>query len=108
MRSWRQLAQATLDARDAVDLAHLANQLIEIIFDVHENLVADDEPSSFARIQQHPICKAWTQIMLRLTCATPGEFGYKLDLREVEKIAYPNLSNPEENRGQTTSAHISK
>jgi hypothetical protein len=93
-RNWEQLAKDTLDAQDSVDLAHLSKQLIEIIFDVHENLLADGKSSSFAAIQQHPICKAWAQIIFKLTCASPGLFGFRSDLHAVEILAFPP-PNPE-------------
>ena len=89
MRSWQQLAKDTLDAQDNIDLAHLSKQLIEVIFEVHENLLADGKPSSFAAIQQHPICKAWAQIIFKLTCASPGLFGFNGDLHAVEILAFP-------------------
>jgi hypothetical protein len=88
-RNWQQLAKDTLAAEDSVDLAHLSKQLITVIFDVHENLLADGKPSSFTAIQQHPICKTWAQIIFKLTCASPGLFGFRADIHEVEILAFP-------------------
>lgn len=95
MRTWQQLAKDTLAAQDTVDLAALSKRLIDVIFDVHTNLVADGMPATFACIQQHPICKAWAQLIFKLTGASSGQFGYNNDLKTVELLAFPASPDPE-------------
>lgn len=82
MRTWQEIAKETLAVQDASDLILVVRRFLQVAIDVKENLQLEGRPCTFANVQQHPICRMWSEKIYALTHAR-----WSNSQAEVERLA---------------------